>query len=202
MRGFMQFEKYVREQIADSKRMMPLLELIEAKSAGGNCVVAIDGRCASGKTTLAKQLAQVTGAGVVHMDDFFLPAELRRSERLREPGGNVHYERFLEEVLPALERGGDFSYRRFDCSTMKLGQERLVRGSGIVVVEGAYSCHPRFGEYMTVRVFSDVEPGEQLRRVAARDGEETVENFRQRWIPMEETYFSAYDIKERADVVL
>ena len=32
------------------------------------------------------------------MDDFFLPMELRTAERLEEPGGNVHYERFSAEV--------------------------------------------------------------------------------------------------------
>ena len=36
-------------------------------------VIAIDGRCASGKTTLARELAERLGAGVIHMDDFFLP---------------------------------------------------------------------------------------------------------------------------------
>ena len=168
----------------------------------GKCVVAIDGRCASGKTTLAEQLAVVTGAGVVHMDDFFLPPELRTAKRLKEPGGNVHYERFQQEVLTALERGEDFSYRCFDCGTMTFGRERQVSGRGIVVVEGAYSCHPKLGKYMNVRVFSDVEGQEQQRRIAARDGEEALQAFRERWIPMEENYFKAYKIRERAEIVL
>lgn len=192
-------------------RSFPLLELISEKKRGqeqqrdiqaGNCVVAIDGRCASGKTTLSEQLAKVTGGSVIHMDDFFLPTELRKEERLREPGGNVHYERFLEEVIPFLKTGEDFSYRCFDCKKMELGQERMVRGSGVIVAEGAYSCHPKFGEYMTVRAFCDVESEEQLRRVAARDGALYLETFRHRWIPMEEAYFAAYSIKERADIVI
>lgn len=197
-------------------RLFPILEAICAPWAPcthwtqggyreddpGKCVVAIDGRCASGKTTLAEQLAVVTGAGVVHMDDFFLPPELRTAKRLQEPGGNVHYERFQQEVLPALERGEDFSYRCFDCSRMTYGQERQVSGTGIVVVEGAYSCHPKLGEYMTVRVFSDVEGQEQQKRIAARDGEEALAAFRERWIPMEENYFKVYRIRERAEVVL
>lgn len=37
-------------------------------------IVALDGRCASGKTTLAALLQQQTGCSVVHMDHFFLPA--------------------------------------------------------------------------------------------------------------------------------
>lgn len=187
-------------------RIFPVLEAICAvrTDAGvpGRCVVAIDGRCASGKSTLAEQLAMITGAGVIHMDDFFLPPGLRTEARLKEPGGNVHYERFQKEVLPALSRGGDFSYRRFDCSRMELGEERKVSGNGIYVVEGAYSCHPKLEEYMTLRVFSDVEGEEQLRRIGIRDGEFALETFKQRWIPMEENYFAAYGICEQADLVL
>lgn len=190
-------------------RFLRLFAVLEAVCAegfeegmSGRCVIAVDGRCASGKTTLAEQLSVVTGAGVIHMDDFFLPSELRSKARLQEPGGNVHYERFREEVLPALGRGEAFTYRRFDCSRMALGEERLVSESDILVVEGAYSCHPKLGDYMTLRVFSDVESEEQLRRILARDGEEALEIFKQRWIPMEENYFAAYGIREQADVVL
>lgn len=187
-------------------RIFPVLEAIctAGTNAGapGRCVIAIDGRCASGKSTLADQLAMITGAGVIHMDDFFLPSELRTEARLKEPGGNVHYERFLKEVLPALSRGGDFSYRRFDCSRMELGEERKVSGNGILIVEGAYSCHPKLEEYMTLRVFSDVESVEQLRRIGIRDGELALETFKRRWIPMEENYFAAYGIREQADIIL
>lgn len=187
-------------------RMFPVLEAI-CKDGGlqerhEKYVVAIDGRCASGKTTLTEQLAAVTGAGMVHMDDFFLPQELRTEERLNEPGGNVHYERFREEVLPALKREGSFTYRCFDCGRMELGEERKVCESRILIVEGAYSCHPKLGDYMALRVFSDVDSREQLHRIAARDGKEALSNFIERWIPMEENYFAAYRIREQADVVI
>ena len=71
----------------------------------GMRIIAIDGRCAAGKTTLAARLAKELGGDVIHMDDFFLPLELRTEERFREPGGNVHYERFKTEVLKPLEAG-------------------------------------------------------------------------------------------------
>lgn len=187
-------------------RMLPVLEAIcmddRFQKSHEKYVVAIDGRCASGKTTLTEQLAAVTGAGVVHMDDFFLPQELRTEERLNEPGGNVHYERFRDEVLPALKREGSFFYRSFDCGRMELGEERQVHGNRILIVEGAYSCHPKLEEYMALRVFSDVGSREQLRRIEARDGEDALDNFITRWIPMEESYFAAYRIREKADVVI
>ena len=81
-------------------------------------LIAIDGRCAAGKTTLAAWLQKETGCNVIHMDHFFLRREQRSSRRLQEPGGNVDYERFLTEVMTPLCRGQAFSYRPFDCKTM------------------------------------------------------------------------------------
>ena len=63
-----------------------------------NPVIAIDGPCSSGKTTLAVFLAEKYGFQVIHTDSFFLPSEMRSKERLSQPGGNVHYERFNDEV--------------------------------------------------------------------------------------------------------
>lgn len=181
-------------------RIFPILQAL-AELPREKRVVALDGRSASGKTTLAGMLADVTGAGVVHMDDFFLPPGLRSPDRLAEPGGNVHYERFIEEALPFLKEPRAFRYRRFDCSRMELSGEREVREAGIRIVEGAYSCHPLFGEYMGLRVFCDVAPREQIRRIRQRNGEEMLHSFRDRWIPMEEQYFRHFQIRERAALV-
>ena len=69
----------------------------------GRISIAIDGDCCSGKTTLAEKLSKKYGCDVVHTDDFFLPFSLRTKERYAEPGGNIHYERFILEVLPHLK---------------------------------------------------------------------------------------------------
>lgn len=183
------------------KRIRPILDWLERRQEGV-CIIAIDGRCASGKTTMAKRLCELTGAGVIHMDDFFLPGQLRTKQRLLEPGGNVHYERFLKEVLPFLLRSEAFSYTRFDCGRMEPGEKRQVAASRLRVVEGAYGCHPALGDYAALRVFSDVSPKVQEERILKRNGAEGLANFQQRWIPMEEAYFAAYDIKEKADFIV
>jgi len=169
---------------------------------GGVRVIAIDGRAASGKTTLARQLAAVLKAEVVHMDDFFLPRELRTPERFREPGGNVHYERFAEEVLPHLRDRNAFSYRVFDCGAMDYGEKTTVRFSPWRIVEGAYSLHPRFGAYADLKVFCDISPAEQERRIVRRNGAARWKVFRDRWIPLEERYIRACKVRERADLIL
>lgn len=165
-------------------------------------IIAIDGRAASGKSTLAEQLSELLGADVIHMDDFFLPTELRSEERLTEPGGNVHYERFCEEVLPYLNSPEVFSYRIFDCSRMDYNGARGISNTQIRIVEGSYSHHPKFGKYADLFVFSDVDAEEQLRRILLRNGEEKARMFAQKWIPMEERYFAAFGTKTHADAVV
>ena len=65
-------------------------------------VIALDGRCGSGKSTLSRRLSDTYPCSVIHMDDFFLRPEQRTEERLSETGGNIDYERFEEEVIRPL----------------------------------------------------------------------------------------------------
>ena len=165
-------------------------------------VIAIDGRAASGKTSLSKLLEKVFKCGVIHMDDFFLPVDLRSAERYSEPGGNVHYERFIEEVLPRIGAAETFYYRKFDCSKMMLGEKVQVRNTPWRIVEGAYSMHPKFGNYADLTVFYDVHPAEQMRRIILRNGEQRAKMFKERWIPLEEAYIRSFDPACRADLVI
>jgi len=184
---------------ACAPRLLPILERAAVCDARP-CIIALDGPAASGKTTLAEMLKTLLPADVVHMDDFFLPIPLRTPERFAQPGGNVHYERFREEVLPQLRHPDGFSYRRFDCSVMDFRGERTVGTLSFRIVEGSYSTHPELGRYADIVVFSQVDPEEQLARILRRSGPEKAERFRREWIPLEEAYFSAYDIKEKADL--
>ncbi|MBQ8640043.1 MAG: hypothetical protein IJ468_12825 [Lachnospiraceae bacterium] len=164
-------------------------------------VIALDGRAASGKSTMAGMLEEILEAGVIHMDDFFLPPALRTDARFAEPGGNVHYERFAEEVLPKLKSREAFSYRVFDCGIMDYHGKREVAASEWRVVEGSYSMHPAFGNYADLSVFLDVSGEEQMNRILARNGEEMAAMFSKRWIPLEETYFAGCQVRERAQLV-
>ena len=183
-------------------RYARLAQLLVRLDLGKRQIIALDGRCASGKTTLAQDMCQIAGASAIHMDDFFLPTALRTAERLKRPGGNIHYERFIADVLPGLQSGRAFHYPRFDCGAMALRGCRSVPEASLYVVEGAYSCHPALGNYMTMRAFSDITPQEQQRRILARNGKAGLETFNARWIPMEEAYITAYGIPEAAHIIL
>ena len=166
-------------------------------------ILAIDGRCGSGKTTLAGMIAQRYRAEVIHMDDFFLQKDQRTPERLAEPGGNVDRERFRREViLPILEGKDQFEYQRYDCSRQEFGETVRIVKSPLIVIEGAYSCHPYFGDICDVRIFMDVDPAEQRRRILSRNGPEMLPRFVSEWIPMEELYFKTFRIKEKCSICL
>lgn len=176
-------------------RLVPIL-VAASKLDGG--VIVIDGPCASGKSTMATQLAAILKGPIVRIDDFFLPMELRTEDRLAEAGGNVHYERFKGEVLPGLASGEAFCYTKFDCSKMDYGARVEVPKSAWRIVEGSYSHHPYFGEYGDIRAFSMIDPIEQMRRILVRNGEEMAVRFKNVWIPMENRYFEEYNISKRA----
>ena len=163
-------------------------------------LVAIDGRCASGKTTLASMLQKRLACEVIHMDSFFLRPKQRTAERYQMPGGNVDYERLQEEVLVPLKTGQPFSYRPFVCSTQELGEPVWVGEHKVLVLEGSYSCHPLLFQEADFHIFLTVEKEEQLVRLEQRDASK-LKAFQEKWIPLEEAYFSFYDVEKRCEYV-
>lgn len=180
-------------QICDKIR-----ELLETKES---VLIAIDGRCGSGKTTLASQLKEALKCNVIPMDDFFLRMEQRTKERYLEPGGNVDRERFLEEVLIPLKKKDDIDYRPFDCMTFQLKDPIHVPFQNVTIVEGSYSCHPELFDYYDFHIFLTIDRENQLQRILKRNGEEKLQVFIDKWIPLEERYFSKYKIEELCERV-
>ena len=181
--------------------LLPLLQKLSkiTPAPGEVSVLAIDGPAASGKTTLAATLEKIIQAAVIHMDDFFLPPALRTPQRLTEPGGNIHYERLEEQVLPHIKNNVPFDYQTFNCSKMQLDGKRTVIASPWRIMEGSYSQHPKFRSHIDFRIFCQVSPQEQLKRIRNRNGADMLNMFVDRWIPMEECYFKTYHIADQAD---
>ena len=154
--------------------------------------------------SLADALAALYHTRPIRMDDFFLPPAMRTEERLMQPGGNVHYERFRDEVLAGLMRGGDVSYRRYDCQS-GAWLERVHRAAPVAVIEGSYSHHPAFAEAYAaldaLRIFVYTAEEERIKRLREREGERFF-TFQTRWMPLEKSYIEAYDIKSGADIAL
>ena len=171
--------------------MQTLTQKIDALLAQKDrVIIAIDGKCTSGKTTLAAKLAEHYDCNVFHMDDFFLRPEQRTPERYAQVGGNVDYERFQSQVLLPLQSGKTFSYNPFDCHTFTLSAPVCVTPKKLNIIEGTYSHHPYFGDPYDLKILLTVDEGTQRQRILQRP-EFLHKSFFELWIPMENQYFDS-----------
>lgn len=187
------------------KRFAPAVKQIRALAkdkSKNTIIVAIDGMCASGKSTLGSYLQNEFDANLFHMDDFFLQKHQRTEERLAEVGGNVDYERFKEEVLEPILGGKEVSYRRFDCGVLEIAESQIIAPKRINIIEGSYSHHPYFENPYDLRIFTEITEEKQLANIRVRNGEEKLQTFIERWIPKEEAYFERYKIREKSDMII
>lgn len=167
----------------------------------GSAVIAIDGRCASGKTTLASQLQALTDGNLIHCDDFFLQPYQRNALRYSTPGENIDHERFLTEVLQPLSKHVSFSYHRFDCFTKTMQESVAVQSASVTIIEGSYSLRMDFQKYYDLKIFMTVKPEIQLERLEKRDPAK-LKDFQQKWIPMEEVYISKFHPETNAQIII
>lgn len=174
----------------------------ELKKHKSKIIIAIDGRCASGKTTLAERLAQELDCNIIHADDFFLQPFQRTAERYAEPGGNLDRERLLKEVLTPLSSGRIPLYQPFDCKKMCFDKQIILPEKDIYITEGSYSCHPELRPFYDITVFLTTDAERQKERILKRNGEERLTDFLTKWIPLEEKYFETFCVESKADVII
>ncbi len=174
----------------------------EILSAKPNAVIAIDGCCASGKTTLATELAERFDMQIIHMDDFFLPPKMRTAQRLAQAGGNIHYERFNNEVADRLKSSKSFEYNVFSCKLGRFADKHTVSTQKPIIIEGSYSMHPEIPDIYDLKIFLKIDSKTQLERILERNGKEALEVFKSKWIPLENRYFSEFNIAERCDIII
>lgn len=188
---------------AEYARLLPLFARLDrAMQENDRVLFAIDGVCASGKTTLAAFLNRLYGCPVFHMDDFFLRPEQRTPERYAEAGGNMDRERFLEEVLQPLRAGKTVQYRRFDCSTFQILPPTSIQPKKLNIIEGSYSLHPDLAPLYDLSVVLQISPEVQRSRILARNTPEMAQRFFERWIPLEQRYFDTLRPDLRCSMIL
>ena len=184
-------------------KYIPLFSHIDKQIKEGTLTLAIEGRCASGKTTLGAILEDVYDCTLFHLDDFFLRPEQRTKERYAEVGGNIDRERFLSEVLiPLHQKEKSIEYRKFDCSVRELTQPEKVEVKPLTVIEGVYSMHTDLAPYYDFSVFLSIDGDLQKKRIEKRNTPEIASRFFDTWIPLEEKYFSEMHVQERCKLVI
>lgn len=195
---------FTADQIAgeDPNRYAPVFSRLSAllASTRGPVLVAIDGRCGSGKTTLADEIRQTFPCQVFHMDDYYLPFEERDRNWPEGIAGNMDLIRIREEILLPVRAGKPVFYRPYDCRSRRFRPISIREPVRLNIMEGSYSHHPSLRDLYDLTIFLTLDGSEQERRLRLREGQR-FEGFANRWIPMEERYFAAFDIQASSDCV-
>ena len=183
--------------------LLPALCAISNKMAGtARFLVTIDGPCASGKTTLARKLADVLGGDVIHTDDFVVSHNRKTPERLTVPGGNCDWERLVRDVIEPWKNGAAVRYQRYDCHADLLKPYEPVMAENIMILEGCYCNLPAIREYADFRIFLETPEPIRCERLKRRESPASLLQFYSRWIPLENAYFTAYDLPDPACFIL
>ena len=163
-------------------------------------VVAIDGKCCSGKSSLGDLLKEKYDAVLIRTDDFYLPQEARTEARMKEIAGHMDYERFNDDVVGNL--GHDFTYYKYDCSIDKFNKIEVVKNGRLIIVEGTYSLLPYFDKYYDLSIFLDIDNDIQIQRIIDRNGPNKLKDYVNKWIVYENKYFNFYNIKHKVDIYI
>jgi uridine kinase len=149
-------------------------------------VLAIDGHGGSGKTTIAAAVARVTGAALVHTDDFF--TEAAPAPGVEWPMTSYYdWRRLRAQALEPLRARRRASFCRVNWDTGS-GPAGLVTvdPADVIVLEGVFSASPELADQVDRAVFVDTPEPERLRRVHARI---SPEEWDEEWLRAERAYF-------------
>ena len=178
-----------------------LLAAARLIQGGKPAVLAIDGRCGSGKSSLAQLLHELFGCNVLHMDDFYLPFDERAPDWTDRPAGNINLSRFRNEALAPAAAGQSILYRAYSCQQGRYRDTAPLSPTPLTVAEGSYSHHPALADAYQCKVFLTCPDAVQARRLQAREGSHYAA-FVDRWIPMEELYFRACGVPSSDTMVI
>ena len=176
-------------------------QLIERFEKKDRILIAIDGRCGCGKSSLGAELAKQTGGNLFHMDDYYLPFRLREENWKTIPAGNMDLKRFRKDVLEPAAAGEEVHYRAFSCPERQYLPEKVFRAKRVTIVEGSYSQHPELADAYDLKLFVTAGRKVQEARLREREGNH-YKAFEEIWIPMEELYFRKLLIEEKADCII
>lgn len=182
----------LRSVIDPSSEVDPVAAVVAAlQGREGTRWIGVDGKGATGKTSLAARIAAaLPGSVIVHIDDFARP-DLRGWERAR----------FVRQVLEPLLAGRPAHYQRWDFDRNAGAGWHTVPTGLPVVVEGVSSTDMRVGVPWDFTIWIDVPYEIRLARALERDGPEMMERWLTDWMPSEDAYEQEQRPQDRVDLV-
>ncbi len=199
-----------------------LARVVASLSLGHPTRVAIDGRSAAGKTTLADELAQAvraSGRNVVRasIDDFHYPGHRDRGRHLAWTPQSYYdeaydYQAFQEVLLDPLGPDGSRRCRTalFDSLRDRPFPEAWISVSdrAVVVIDSIFLLRPEFAGQWDFIVWLEIDMETMVQRACGRDVAwvgsvaEVEDRYGQHWIPTHELYERLASPCARAHVVI
>lgn len=201
-----------------------LVNLISAIDRPHPIRVAIDGVDASGKTTLADELAPLIekcGRPVIRasVDGFHNPREVRYQRGVDSPAGYYHdafnYAALQRDLLIPLGPDGKRKYRRAAFNLQENAPTPEVACAApvnaILLCDGVFLLRPELIQYWDFSIFVDVDfnvsvPRAVARDVAQSDGDLSPQvawaKYNQRYVPGQKLYLTEARPQENANLVI
>ena len=154
--------------------------------------------CASGKSTLAFELAEKFNSRIIHMDDFYEPRG--HIDLSTSVNGNINLERFKNEIVTRLNES-ELTYNVFSCAEQKNVSSTILEKCDLTIVEGSYSTNPYFKKYYNFAIFLEISKKVQENRIKTRNFQ-NFQDFLNKWVVLENRYFDFYDIKSKANFII
>jgi len=183
--------------------------------------VAVDGRPASGKSTLADELGvalRAQGRPVIRatIDEFMHPKTIRYRRGVDSPEGCYEDSFDLDALHDALlDPLGPAGSRRFRVRSYDRDADRVVcpptttaSEDAVLLFDGVFLMRPELNESWDMRILVTTSFEESLRRARIRDHEtlgsvtRVEERFLRRYLPSQEHYFRTVAPTELADVIV
>ena len=185
-------------------------------------LIGIDGVDASGKTTLANELAeylQDENRNIIRasIDGFHNPEKVRYVKGKDSPEGyyynSFNHEAIAKVLLNPLSSGkleyktAVFDYRT-DSEVVLLTQK--ATDDSMLIMEGIFLFRPELIKYWDLKIFLDVDfkftVQRAIKRAAEREhigsDQEIIDKYNARYIPGQKLYLQEANPKDKADIVI
>ena len=170
-------------------------------------LVALDGRSAAGKSTLAALVAPLVGAVVIDGDDFYSGGTAANWDAMSavEKADHCMDWRRQRPVLEKLAMGETASWHPYDWEADDGSLARIpviCEPAPVIILDGAYSARPELADLFDLRVLLDAPAGLRRAQLIEREGEGYREEWNARWDEAEQWYFGEVMPPESFDLVI
>lgn len=162
-------------------------------------LIAIDGRGASGKTTLSKYVVTLLPYfAIINGDDYFEPDDTTIAS------GSFNEKRFSNDVINPLQSGKTvFSYYPYHWHSKPHISKTMIKIKKGIVLERSYSFS--FDLDYDLKIWVQTPEEVALKRGVERDQmpeEQGIKQWKEVWQPKENSYFEKVKPLENADIII